>query len=260
MANKSLQKDRRAVINDIRKKQGRAENVRGAAIVGVCALIAVLIVGAAAWGPVTDSIKANKYNSVALQDIGKSASAAKCSKITTTKADGNQQHIPTGTQQVYTTAPPAFGPHWNEQGLAPVDMARKYFTRADRPELEALVHNLEHGYTIVWYDDTVSQDDLDTLKAIGQKFKGTTDFRYKFIAVPWTSKDEKETYKKGKPETEFPKGDHIAITHWSAGGNGQTDVSKQVGVFQYCQGVSGKVIKDFMLKYPYTDSPEPGAM
>lgn len=260
MANKSLQKDRKAVINDIRKKQGRAENVRGAAIVGVCVVIALGIVGAAAWNPITSSIKANKYNDVALQDIGKSAKAAACAAPTTVKADGNQQHIATGTQQVYTTAPPAFGPHWNEQGVAPVDMGRKFYTAADRPDLEALVHNLEHGYTIVWYDDKISKDDRSVLESIGKKFKGTTDFRDKFIAVPWTAKDAKETFKKGDAKTAFPAGKHVAITHWSAGGNGQTDTTKQVGAFEYCGGVSGQAIKDFMLKYPYTDSPEPGAM
>ncbi len=53
---------------------------------------------------------------------------------------------------------------------------------------------------------------------------------------------------------------HIAITHWSQGGAGITDVSKQVGVFQYCSSVSGAALKDFMTKYPYLDSPEPNAM
>ena len=31
----------------------------------------------------------------------------------------------------------------------------------------------------------------------------------------------------------------------------------QVGVWQYCSDVSGAALEDFMLKYPYTDSPEP---
>lgn len=252
--------DRRAIIDDIRKKQRGAERARGMAIISVCSVIAVGIVAAAAWGPVKDSVESNKYKSTALQDIGESPAAAGCQKIIERKADGNQQHIPTGTQQIYTTAPPAFGPHWNEQGVAPVAMSRKFFTRDDRPELEALVHNLEHGYTILWYDDTVGGDELNQIRAIADKFTGDTDFRDKFIAVPWTAADEKETFKKGKPETEFPKGTHIAFTHWSAGGNGQTDPSKQQGAFEYCAGVSGQALKTFMKTYPYTDSPEPTSM
>lgn len=260
MANKSLSKDRKAVINDIRKKQGRAERVRGAAIVGVCIAIALVIVGAAAWGPITDFFKTSKYDDVALQDIGKSTKAAGCQKVTEMAADGNQNHIATGTEQTYTTAPPAFGPHWNEANVAPADMSRKFYTAGDRPDLEALVHNLEHGYTIVWYDDTVSEDELNVLRAVGDKFAGTSNFRYKFIAAPWTAADAKETAVAGDKKTEFPSGTHIAMTHWYADAANPTEASTQKGVFQYCDAVSGEAIKDFMEKYPYTSSPEAQAM
>ncbi len=260
MANKSLNKDRRAVIDNIRKKQGRSERARGAAIVGVCIAIALLIVGAAAWGPITDFFKSSKYDDVALQDVGKSTKAAGCQKVIETKADGNQNHIATGTEQTYTTAPPAFGPHWNEANVAPADMSRKFYSAGDRPDLEALVHNLEHGYTIVWYDKTVSEDELNLLRVIGDKFAGTSNFRYKFIAAPWTAADAKETAVAGDKKTEFPSGTHIALTHWYADPANPTEASTQKGVFQYCEGVSGEAIKDFMTTYPYTNTPEPQAM
>jgi hypothetical protein len=160
------------------------------------------------------------------------------------------------SQIKYTTAPPAFGSHWNEQGVAPAPFNRKYYTAKDRPELEALVHNLEHGYTILWYDDSVAgnADELNVIAGIADKFRSSSDnLRYKFIAAPRTSDDEKESGK-------FPDGMHVALSHWSAGGSGETDTSKQVGVFQYCSKPSGAALKDFMLKYPYTDSPEPDAM
>lgn len=249
---KPSKSDRRAVVDSIRKKQRGAERARGFAIVGVCVIVAVLIVGLAAFRPVKDWWDTRKYNTVDLASIGKSASV--CQKITTAAADGNQQHVPTGQQVTYTTAPPAFGPHWNEQGVAPVAMSRKFYTRDDRPELEALVHNLEHGYTILWYDDTVSATQINEIRALGAKFPGDTNFRYKFIAVPWLPSDAKEIGKS------FPKDTHIAFTHWSAGGTGITDTTKQVGVFQYCSDVSGAALKKFMTTYPYTDSPEPDAM
>ncbi len=162
--------------------------------------------------------------------------------------------MPTGTVVNYTTAPPAFGAHWNEAGVAPVAMAKKFYAWGERPELEALVHNLEHGYTIVWYDETVNKDSSEVaqLRAVANKFPGASNMRYKLKIVPWLPTDEG-----GK---KFPSGQHIAITHWSAGGEGQTDTSKQQGVFQYCTSFSGAALKDFMTKYPYTDSPEPAAM
>jgi hypothetical protein len=254
VAKKPTKSDRQAVIDEIRKKQKGAERRRGFAIVGVCTVIAVLIVVAAAYRPVKNWWDLRKFKDLNLSSIG--APASVCSDITNKKADGNQQHVPTGSQVTYSTAPPAFGSHWNEQGVAPAPFNRKFYTDKDRPELEALVHNLEHGYTVLWYDQSIADDadQLNVIDGIADKFRSdSNNLRYKFIAAPWTAQDEKESGK-------FPDGMHIAISHWSAGGSGETDASKQVGVFQYCSKPSGEALKAFMLKYPYTDSPEPDAM
>jgi Protein of unknown function (DUF3105) len=250
---KSDKIDRKAVVEQMRKKQKGADRRRNFAIVGVCVLIAVGILAAAIVPIVKDKLDARKYDNTALSDIG--APASSCQDITTKKADGNQNHVPIGTPVDYTTAPPAFGAHWNEAGVAPAPFAKKFYTADERPELEALVHNLEHGYTILWYDSTIADDStaLDEVKAIADKFSGSSDdMRDKFIAAPWKSTDE--------DGAKFPDGQHVAFTHWSAGGQGETDPSKQVGAFQYCSAVSGAALEDFMKKYPYFDSPEPGAM
>ena len=65
--------------------------------------------------------------------------------------------------------------------------------------------------------------------------------------MPWTSDDGEA----------FPGGQHVAMTHWSIGGAGETDQEKQAGVFQYCSAPSGAALEDFMEKYPYLDTPEP---
>jgi hypothetical protein len=248
---KPAKTDRKAVIDQMRKQQKSAERRRGTVIVTVCVLVALAIVGAAAVPIIIDKWNERELDSTALADIGEPASA--CQKIETKKADGNQDHVPVDTPVDYTTAPPAFGPHWNQAGVAPAPFARKFYTADDRPALEALVHNLEHGYSILWYDETIADDQgaMDDIEAISRKF-GEDNFRDKFIAAPWLSSDED-----GK---KFPDGQHVAITHWSAGGNGVTDATKQVGAFQYCSGVSGEAVEAFMKKYPYTDSPEPDAM
>jgi hypothetical protein len=254
VAKKSSKSDRQAVIDEIRKKQKGAERRRGYAIVGVCAVVALVIVAAAAYRPVKNWWDLRQFKDINLASIG--APASVCDKVTTKPADGNMQHVPTGSQVKYSTAPPAFGSHWNEQGVAPAPFNRKFYTEKDRPELEALVHNLEHGYTILWYDESIADDadELNIIDGIADKFRSDSDnLRYKFIAAPWTSDDEDESGK-------FPDGMHVALSHWSAGGSGQTDTSKQVGVFQYCDGVSGEALADFMEQYPYTDSPEPNAM
>lgn len=249
---KSVKSDRQAVIDKMRKQQKGAEKRRGFAIVGVCVLVGVLMIGAAAWKPITDWWDGRQLDDVAVSDIG-GAAADVCQEITTKKADGNQNHVPTGTPVEYTTAPPAFGAHWNEAGVAPAPFERKLYSTDDRPELESLVHNLEHGYTILWYDETIADDDaaMDDIEAIAEKYDTSDDnMRDKFIAVPWTSEDGDA----------FPDDQHIAFTHWSIGGEGETDTTKQVGAFQYCSEPSGEALQEFMKEYPYFDSPEPNAM
>jgi hypothetical protein len=249
---KPAKTERQKVIDDIRKQQKSADKRQGYLIVGVCVTIAVLIVGAAVYQPLKSSWDLRSYNGKKLAEIGAPASA--CQDITTKPANGNQQHVDESQQVIYDDAPPAFGSHWNNE-QAPAKMSVKLWREGDRPELEALVHNLEHGFTIVWYDDTIADDDgaMTELEAVGKKFPGITNMRYKFYAAPWTADDEKES-------GTFPKGQHIAMSHWSAGGAGQTDPSKQVGVWQYCSEFSGEALDDFMTKYPYYDSPEPDAM
>ena len=243
---KTAKTDRQAVIDQIRNKQKGAERRRGLMIVGVCTVIALLIVGAAAFQPIKDWYDLKKFNGIDLAEIGSPASA--CGKITTKPATGNQDHVEPGTPLDYPEAPPAFGKHYNE----PDPMQRKLYRDGDRPALGTLVHNEEHGYTILWYDQTAA-DDSDTMneiEAIAKKFDGTDNLRLKFKAVPWTKDDG----------AAFPGGQHVAYTHWSVGGADAGTSGKQVGVWQYCSAPSGAALKSFMLEYPYMDSPEPGAM
>lgn len=245
MSNKA-KKDRQAVIDSIRKEQNRAERSRGLALVGVAVLIGVLIVGAAAFKPVKDWWDLRSYSAAALSDIGAKADA--CADVVTKRAQGNQDHVDVGSPLTYEDAPPAFGTHWNMWD----GMDRKLYVASDRPELGELVHNLEHGYTVLWYDETVAEDNamMDDLRGIASKLEGTDNLRDKFKAVPWTAEDGKA----------FPDGQHVAMTHWSIGGAGETDPAKQVGVWQYCSAPSGAALEQFMEDYPYMDSPEPNAV
>ena len=245
---KTAKSDRRAVIDQIRNEQKGAERRRGLMIVGVCVVVALLIVLAAAYKPLKDAYDLRQFKDKDLADIG--APASVCGEETTANATGTQDHVQPGTPINYTDSPPAFGQHYNVWD----SMDRKLYTADDRPDLGELVHNEEHGYTILWYDDTAAgdSDQMDQIRAIAGKFAGTTDLRDKFKAVPWTSSD-------GKP---FPGGQHVAFTHWSVGGTQKASQGsdKQVGVWQYCSSVSGAALETYMEDYPFSDSPEPAGM
>ncbi len=88
-----------------------------------------------------------------------------------------------------------------------------------------------------------------TLRGLAGKFAGTDNFRLKFKAAPWLPDDGD-----GQP---FPEGKHVAFTHWSAGGVGEAATGEAVGATQFCSAISGAALEQFMLQYPYTDSPEP---
>lgn len=245
--NKDDKSARRAVADDIRRQQANKERRTTLSVIGASALVFLLIVGAAAYRPIMDWWDLRKFNDVDLATIG--APATVCQAETTKDAGKAGDHVPAGTPIVYNDAPPAFGQHYD----SPAPMERKLYSAADRPALGTLVHNQEHGYTILWFDTTIADDadQMTLISAIADKMQGTGNQRLKFKAVPWLATDEN-----GKA---FPEGQHIALTHWSNGGVGDAATDKPVGVWQYCSEVSGQALTDFMLKYPYLDSPEPNA-
>jgi hypothetical protein len=248
----SNKSDRRAAVDKIRRDQKRADQRQGRVIVGVCVLVAAVIIGIAAWKPVSDRLRESRYDGKTLAQIGASTKA--CGPRVLKAATGVQDHVQPGVDVKYTDAPPAFGQH----EVSPDPITRKLYTEKDRPRVEMLVHNLEHGYTILWYDQTVadSSDQMAQLRAIADKLQGSDDYRLKFKAVPWLKSDGKA----------FPKDQHVALTHWAktaapadAKLAAAAKVTDSAGVWTYCSAVSGAALKDFMTTYPYLNSPEPTA-
>jgi hypothetical protein len=238
---KPKNKDRRAVVEQMRKEQQRAEKRRTRTIIAACAVVALAIIAFPAY----QLIKQESISAGDLETIGASGEQAGCQDVVTETAEGNRDHREIGTDITYQDSPPAYGPHYDQTA----GFARKFYSPSDRPDLEYLVHNLEHGYNLLWYDETIA-DDADALaavKGIASKFEGQ-ELTDKFIAVPWTEEDG----------AAFPEGAHVALTHWSLGKS--EDPDKTMGVWKYCDRPSGQVVADFVEEYPYTDSPEPQAM
>ena len=236
MVKKNERDNRRAIAEQLRKDQQRKERRRSLLILGACVLVVVALLGSAVFVYVKDQRAESKAEGTPLAELGVSSSAAGCDPVAKADATGSGDHIDTGTPIPYPDAPPAFGQHWPNflQGSE----IRSFYTTQDRPELERLVHSLEHGYTILWYDDTVKPGSqaYKTVQSIADKFDGY------FMAAPWTPEDGEA----------FPSGKHLALTHW-------TGPEKQQGITQYCAATSGAVVKKFMDDYPAKNAPEPDA-
>jgi len=236
---KSERDNRRAIAEQLRKEQARKERMRSVLILGACVVVVLGLLGSAGYVYWQDQREKSEAAGTPLAELGVSESAAACDPVKKVDATGSGDHIDPPTKIPYPAAPPAFGPHWGNylQGSE----IRSLYTTEDRPEVERLVHSLEHGHTILWYDDAVKPDTqaYKDIEAISEKFDGESD---KFIAAPWQASD-------GKP---FPNDKHIALTHW-------TGPEKQQGITQYCRAPSGAVVKQFMADYPASSAPEPGA-
>lgn len=88
-------------------------------------------------------------------------------------------HVKEGQSVKYETDPPLSGEHW------PSWLPPGFYTAPQAPE--QLVHDLEHGNIVIYYDpDRLSADDKAKLKALTQQFH--QDFQG-VLAVPRKDKD-----------------------------------------------------------------------
>jgi hypothetical protein len=109
----------------------------------------------------------------------------------------NSPHIPVPTPPgPYNTDPPSSGLHYE------ATLPRGFYDEAEAvsvgPYPEGyLVHNLEHDYTIIWYNCLLlDQAGCDNLKSQIQTFLNEMA-EYKLIAFPWPSQPEP-----------------VVLTHW----------------------------------------------
>jgi hypothetical protein len=237
---KTGRRDRRAVAEQLRREQERRERRRGLFFLAGCVAVVLGILGAALVPYLRQQQRLHALDDTAVTAIGVPLSGAGCSPVRTHVASGNNVHVPDTTPMQYAEAPPAYGQHYATTAA----FDRKFYAPGDRPALGHLVHNLEHGYNIVWYDDHVAgdPDQVEQLRAIARKYQ-----RQKFIVAPWLDSDG----------AAFPPRKHVAITHWWAD---PQDLRDQKGIWRYCTATSGEAVADFTHRYPYTDSPEPNAM
>jgi hypothetical protein len=96
------------------------------------------------------------------------------------QADAGGTHIPDGQQGTgYTSVPATSGQHWNT-ATSPGPWG--VYTTA-QPQ-ERMLHNLEHGGIVIWYQATLPAVDLTALTQFVQQ-QITTE-RFKMILVPWS--------------------------------------------------------------------------
>jgi hypothetical protein len=231
----SQKQSRREMIEKMQRDQAKADRNRTLFIVVASIVVGLAIIAYPAIRLIQDSRTKNQ----AITEFGVAAGAASCDKPTEDAASGTQDHKPDGEVIAYPVSPPSSGPHYAV--WAP--FGKKFYTVDDRPAVPNLVHNLEHGYTVLWYRDTLAKDQIDLIEKIS-KAKLPDSSSGKFIAAPFKESE-------GQP---WPNGKSVAFSHWSGNAAGATSA---FGHRQFCGSVSGEALSQFMDKYPATDAQEP---
>jgi hypothetical protein len=174
------------------------------------------------------------------QDDRVGAPASACDAVVRDEGRGISSHVGPGTPEPdvsrvpYEVVPPSTGPHF----ASPAYPAAPFYGVDDRPRVEQLVHNLEHGYTVVWFDPDLPAQQQDGLRELATTLRESPSTGGKVVVVAWD--DSYGTLPDGRP---------VVVTHWTAQG----------GVRQTCSAPSGAAITAFVEQFPYTDSPEPNA-
>ena len=236
---------RKARVAEVQKAQKSRERRTVLLIIGACSVLVLLLGGVITYG-ILDARKNQPDNLIV--GLGTPAASASCDAVTTDAASGNSDHVGPGTNRTdvtkvdYSTVPPTSGSHF----VQPILDGRQFYSSADTPRVETLVHNLEHGYTVLWYlpsEESARAAQLQELASLGNKL---TPSQAKFIVAPWN-----EAY------GQFPSGKKFALTHWSATTDATGKVTAQAGHRQLCGDLSGEAVKNFVTQFPKTDSPEP---
>jgi hypothetical protein len=226
--------NRREKIEEMRQQQRAADRRRTLIIVVAAVVLAGGLIAAAAVPLIRQTL-----NDPARKDwseFGVAAADASCDDAVEEPTSGSSDHRPDGEAIEYDPIPPSSGPHYN----VPAPFTRKFYTPDDAAEIERLVHNLEHGYTILWYDPAVLDDQRATLRDLAVKVAEGEDVQEetsgKFIVAPWDAE-----------RGELPDDASYVLTHWGA----------EQGFRQQCGELSGEVVRDFVTAHPSSDSPEP---
>jgi hypothetical protein len=219
VSKKLEQKQQRRLAEERRQQEAKREQRKRNLVTVLIALVVIALVAALV---ISDRQRASG-------PVGVAASEAGCGEVEEVEAAGNE-HIEPGTpHEEYNSNPPTNGPHWPVSEVAPVPGG--FYDEAQVPE--AVIHNLEHGQIVFWYDPNAPQQVKDDLEDI------VSDETGELVATPYEGLEDYNFY----------------MTAWTKGPNEPED-SFGTGHLMGCDLVSEAVIDDFRRDFQ-GKSPEP---
>jgi hypothetical protein len=193
---------------DALKKAQRKRNL-------VTTVVALLVLG----GVVAAIVLQRQAKTEAITSYGVSEAEANCGEVEEQEIM-SADHIDVGAaHDPYTTNPPTSGPHYNEAGLGPVQP--DFYEDAAEAPPEGVVHNLEHGMIVFYYNPDAPPEVIEDLKLALEDEPSAS------VATPWTDIE----------------GDaNFVLTAW--------------GQSQSCEQVSRTIVNDFRREFQGIAGPE----
>lgn len=207
MSKKLEQKQQRREAEERRKREAKRQQQKKNL---VTVAIAVVVIGLVAALVISD-------RQAAEGPVGVAASEAGCTDVETAEAMG-AEHIEEGTpHEDYNTIPPTSGPHY----AIPSDTG--FFTAPIEPE--RVVHNLEHGMIVIWYNPEAPETVKDNIEALVEQVPSAT------VATPYEGLDK-----------------NFYLTAWTKTPSDDED-SPGTGHYLGCDAVAQEVVDDFRRDY-----------
>ena len=231
-------RDRRQRIEEMRKQQRASERRKNFLFVGSAILVALILIGAAIIPAYLHDRSKKAKEKEGFQATPTSAEkAAGCLGVHNDPVSPPAKHVPNATidyaKQKYgdtkggtAAIPPSGGPH------NPIPLGLKttrFFPLSEKPRPERAVHNLEHGYVVVWYDDKLPAADVTKLQDLAKNPSLSN-----LLVVGWWQGD-------------LPAGKHVVMTSW--------------GRTERCGSVSDAAVRGFYVDHQNDKNlaPEVGA-
>jgi hypothetical protein len=171
VSKKLEEKQRRRLAEEKKKaEQKRAQRRRNLLTTGIAIIVAAGVV----WLVLSDTSRNEDTRRADPIDNGVTPDEAGCGDVETAEPQ-EAEHIAQGDEhEPYNTNPPTSGPHYGSP-LAPIDSG--FYT--EEIEAEKVIHNLEHGQIVIYYNLDAPEETLDEIEQLTEQEPLAT------LAVPW---------------------------------------------------------------------------
>jgi hypothetical protein len=210
---KKLEEKQRRRLAEERKKEAQKKAHRRRNL--ITTVIALVVAGGVVALVINDRNRAQR----ALENFGVTSAQANCDPVEE-QEEQSRDHIEVGAaHEPYTTNPPSSGPHYNAAGLGPVQTG--FYENAAEAPPEGVVHNLEHGQIVIYYNPDAPDEVIDDIELAVKSEPIAT------VATPYSG---------------LPADANLVLTAWT--------------VSQSCEQVSMEVVNEFRSAYQGVTGPE----